>query len=66
MRGTIKWYDPIKEIGMITPNEGGDIFILSPIVNLSAGDYVTFYTERLNSGHLQAKNIFRFGADDEQ
>ncbi|MFP4001134.1 MAG: cold-shock protein [Thermoplasmata archaeon] len=61
MKGTVKFFDPLKGFGFIMPDRGGeDHFVhrseLSEGVSLEKGDRVKFESERGDRG-LQALNV---------
>ena len=60
MKGTVKWYNDIKNFGFIEIEEGKDVFVhrngLQEGVVIREGDEVEFETEETEKG-LQAINV---------
>ncbi len=62
MQGTVKWFDPVKRFGFITPSEGGkDVFVhadevLNPSKSLDEGGRVEFEVIQTDKGP-QAKDV---------
>jgi cold shock protein len=62
--GTVKWFDESRGFGLITQEDGGDVFVHSAAIkdtgsgprHLSAGQAVTFDLESGPKG-LQATNV---------
>jgi cold shock CspA family protein len=57
MRGVVKWLNHQKGFGMITPDLGGDVFVLTPLKDFLEGQRVVFDTRMHDSGKLTAVDI---------
>jgi CspA family cold shock protein len=63
-RGTVKWFDPSKGYGFITPDEGGqDVFVHQTAIQMSGyrtldeGQKVEFELGTGPKGRAQASNV---------
>ena len=66
-RGLVKWFNPRKRFGFITPSEGDDLFAhtsqLKGARRLSPGDLVEFSVEKSERGPIAAEiKILKHGA----
>jgi len=64
MEGTVKFFNPVKNFGFITGEDGKDYFVhlsgLQPGVMLREGDKVTFEVEEGDRGP-KAVNVAKVG-----
>ncbi len=60
MKGTIKWYNPMKGYGFITGEDGKDVFVHSSALpdgsSISPSDSVEYTIEESDRG-LKATNV---------